>query len=196
MNLQTTPGTNHTLRETVQLINIGDKQFEKFISENEIIERVHEIAKVINSEYEFKNPIFLPVLNGAFFFAADLLKEINISCEVSFVKVASYSGAESNGEVKSLLGISTSLQDRDVIVVEDIVDTGFTINWLTNKLKEEGARSVKVVTLLLKPDALKYPIHIDYVGFEVNNKFLIGYGLDYNQQGRNFRDIYTETDIF
>ncbi|RYD79368.1 MAG: hypoxanthine phosphoribosyltransferase [Sphingobacteriales bacterium] len=176
--------------ELQNVIKVIDKEFEKFISAGEIQQRIKQIATQMNTELAGKNPVFLCVLNGAFFFASDLLKEIEFPCEISFVKVSSYSGMQSTGQAKTLLGLDENLRGRNVVVLEDIVDTGFTMTKLIEMLLEVGAESVKVATLILKPTALKHKVDLHYTGFEVADDFLVGYGLDYNKQGRNYKHIY------
>ncbi|MCL4134098.1 UNVERIFIED_CONTAM: hypothetical protein GTU68_042086 [Idotea baltica] len=148
------------------------------------------MAKLINEEYLDKNPIFIGVLNGSFMFAADFLKEINIDCEISFIKIRSYVGMESSGELLELIGIDDDIEGREVILLEDIIDTGHTMNKLLKTLKAKNAGYVRIVTLLLKPEAFEYTFPIHYTGFEIPNKFVVGYGLDYDGRGRNYRSIY------
>jgi len=172
------------------VVHVLGKSFEPFILEEEIASRVQEIAAKMNEELAGTQPVFLAVLNGAFFFASDLLKRIDFEYEVSFVKVASYAGMESGKELKTLLGLDESLAGRTVVVIEDIIDTGKTIFELTGQLRNIGVSDIKIATLILKPGAVKFPIAAQYVGFEVPDAFLIGYGLDFNKQGRHYRDIY------
>lgn len=172
------------------MVAINDKIFEPFLSAPELNTRVDQLATQINHDYAGLNPIFVIVLNGAFMFASDLLKKITIPCEVSFVKVASYTQMGSSGKVKELLGLNRPVANRQVIVVEDIVDTGLTMNQLVNQLSAEGASEVQVATLLHKPAALRLPLQLKYVGFEIENRFVVGYGLDYDEHGRNLDAIY------
>jgi hypoxanthine phosphoribosyltransferase len=172
------------------IIRVIDKDFEQFISAEQILERISEIAAEMHKDLSDKNPVFLCVLNGAFFFAADLLKEIHFPCEISFVKVSSYSGMQSSGAAKTLIGLDENLSGRNVVVLEDIVDTGHTMQKLVGLLEDLGTASVRIATLILKPGALKYKVKLDYTGFEVPDEFLVGYGLDYNKQGRNYKHIY------
>lgn len=171
-------------------IHIRDKEFEPFIREAEIMEGVDRVAKELNEELHEKRPIFLSVLNGSFLFAADLLKRMEIDCEISFVKVASYHGTTSSGTVKQLVGLNESLEDRCVVILEDIVDTGRTLESILASLHEHHPREVRVATLLFKPDAYKGDRVVDHRALEVPDKFLVGYGLDYDGLGRNLRDIY------
>lgn len=172
-------------------VTIKDKTFETFIPEEEILRRVKAVADRINVDLAGKNPLFLAVLNGAFVFAADLLRMITIPCEISFVKLASYEGTTSTGKVKEVIGINENLAGRTVVIVEDIVDTGLTMKQMVESLGTRQPESVHICTLLLKPDKLKVDLDIEYVAMEVPNEFILGYGLDYDQQGRQLRDIYT-----
>ncbi len=172
-------------------VTIKDKTFETFIPEEEILRRVKTVADRINVDMAGKNPLFLAVLNGAFVFAADLLRMITIPCEISFVKLASYEGTTSTGKVKEVIGINENLAGRTVVIVEDIVDTGLTMKQMVESLGTRQPESVHICTLLLKPDKLKVDLDIEYVAMEVPNEFILGYGLDYDQQGRQLRDIYT-----
>ena len=175
-------------------VTIKDKTFETFIPEEEILRRVKAVADRINVDMAGKNPLFLAVLNGAFVFAADLLRMITIPCEISFVKLASYEGTTSTGKVKEVIGINENLAGRTVVIVEDIVDTGLTMKQMVETLGTRQPESVHICTLLLKPDKLKVDLDIEYVAMEVPNEFILGYGLDYDQQGRQLRDIYTLVD--
>ncbi len=147
------------------------------------------MAGQINQEYAGKQPLFVVVLNGAFLFAADLMKHLTISCEITFIRVASYAATESTGQVKQILGLDESIAGRDLIVVEDIVDSGLTISEVCDQLRTDNPASVAIATLLFKPAALTKAIHLDYVGFEIENQFVLGYGLDYDGLGRNTPDI-------
>ena len=173
------------------VVDVGDKRFELFIANEAINERTKQIGVELNKEYRDRCPLFIGVLNGSFLFMADLLKEIKTDCEVGFIKVSSYTGTESTGKVKEVFGISTELKGRDIVIVEDIVDTGFTLKFLLEKLYEHQPASVVVCSLLYKPAALQYNIiELKYTGFEISNDFVVGYGLDYNGLGRNLNDIY------
>jgi hypoxanthine phosphoribosyltransferase len=171
-------------------MTILDKTFEPFIFESDIKNRIYALAEIINSQYEDKNPLFIAILNGSFIFAADLFREISIACQISFIKTASYLNTQSTGTVRELLGIDESLEGRYVIIIEDIVDTGNTLNHIMQTVKAKKPASVEVVTLLFKREALKHPIFPKFAGFEIPNKFVVGYGLDYNGHGRNLKDIY------
>jgi hypoxanthine phosphoribosyltransferase len=177
------------MRESMQ---IKDLTFTKFIQEAAIIVKVGELASQINKDYAGKSPVFLPVLNGSFMFAADLMKDIQLSCRVSFVKVSSYNGTNSSGQLKTLIGHEESLFNQDIIIIEDIVDNGLTITRILEELRGLGAKSVEVVSLLRKKVAREKNIEVKYVGFDLNEEFALGYGLDYDGLGRNLRDIYVK----
>lgn len=173
-----------------ELITIKDKQFKPFISVSKINEAVNHVATQINSELKNEFPIFLVVLNGSFMFAADLLREVKIPCEISFVKMASYHGTQSTGKVNELIGVKEDLQNRTVVIVEDIVDSGNTIEKMLEILKEKKVKQIKIATALYKPDAFKKNFKIDYIGMNIGNDFVVGYGLDYDGMGRNLKEIY------
>ena len=175
----------------MSIVKIKDKTFKTSISEQEIKQRIREVAAKINEDMAGKNPLFLGVLNGAFMFAADLMREITIPREISFVKLASYQGTTSTGKVKEIFGINEDLTDRTVIIIEDIVDTGRTMKQMMESLGTRRLASVHVCSLFVKPDKLQEPIDIDYACFSIPNDFIVGYGLDYDQYGRNLREIYT-----
>lgn len=172
-------------------IKIKDKSFRPSIPEAEILERVQAVADRINKDMEGKNPLLLAVLNGSFIFAADLMRRLTIPCEISFVKLASYQGTTSTGKITEVIGINEDLTDRTIIIVEDIVESGLTIQRMIESLGTRHPKSVHICTLLLKPERLQVPLNIDYVAMEIPNDFILGYGLDYDQQGRNLKDIYT-----
>ncbi len=174
-------------------IQVKDKEFELFITAETISNAVSRIALKLNEDLKGKDPIFLVVLNGAFIFASDLIKKITVDCEISFVKLSSYSGTRSTRMVKELLGLNEVLKGRTVVVIEDIIDTGITMAGMIAKLREMEAGDVKIVTCLFKPDAFSKEFKIDYVGIEIPNKFIVGYGLDYDGYGRNIPDIYQIT---
>lgn len=175
----------------MQEVTIHDKTFKKLIDASEIQQRINEIAIQINNEYKNRTPLFLGVLNGAFLFAADLFKSIELMCEISFIRVSSYQGTSSTGSVKNLIGLNMNITGRDIIIIEDIVDTGDTMKYLMNELKANNPASIKLATLVFKPDALKHNLVPDFVGFEVPPDFLVGFGLDYDGLGRNLNSIYT-----
>ena len=174
----------------MSIVKIKDKTFKTSIPEVEIQQRVKEVADHINRDMADKNPLLLAVLNGSFMFAADLMKNITIPCEISFVKLASYQGTQSTGEVKEVIGINEDLAGRTVIIVEDIVESGLTIQRMLDSLGTRNPDSIDVCTLLLKPDRLKVDLDIKYVAFSIPNDFILGYGLDYDQQARGLKDIY------
>ena len=169
---------------------INGHSFKIKITAAEIKKAVADISKQINNDLEDKNPLFIGILNGSFIFAADLMKKISIECDVSFVKLASYHETMSSGEIKELIGINEDVKGRTVVIVEDIVDTGNTIEFIYEKLKTAGAKEVKVATLLFKAGAYTKTYNIDYAAIVTSNDFLVGYGLDYNGRGRNLTDIY------
>ncbi|MEI6748774.1 MAG: hypoxanthine phosphoribosyltransferase [Bacteroidota bacterium] len=171
-------------------IRVKDKEFELFISAEKINETISRIADQLNTDLKGKDPLFMVILNGAFMFAGDLIKKITIDCEVSFVKLSSYSGTRSTAVVKELIGLNEVLRGRTVVVIEDIIDTGVTMELMIGKLKEMDPSDVRIVTFLFKPEALTKDFTIDYVGIEIPNKFVVGYGLDYDGFGRNLPDIY------
>ncbi len=173
-------------------MKIKDLEFRKFIPSDRIEKKVASLAHQINTDYEGRTPLFLPVLNGSFMFASDLLKEVTIPSRVSFVKISSYSGAASTGQLKTLIGHDESLFDLDIIIVEDVVDSGLTLVKLMEDLKGRGAKSVEAVSLLRKQIAREKSIEVKYVGFEIENEFVLGYGLDYDGLGRNLKDIYKQ----
>jgi hypoxanthine phosphoribosyltransferase len=159
------------------------------LSESEIKKRVKEVADKISKDYKDKTPIFVGILNGSYVFMADLLRELNIQVEVDFVKIRSYDGDSSTGTIKFRKDISADIDDRDVIIVEDIIDSGFTINFLVNRLRESGPKSVAVATALYKKEVAKLDFDVEYVGFEIPPEFVVGYGLDYNERYRNLKDV-------
>jgi hypoxanthine phosphoribosyltransferase len=165
-------------------------EFIEFISEAEIQEKIYQLASQINETYEGKSPVFLPVLNGSFMFAADLLKHVTLPSRVSFVKIASYDGLASTGQFKSLIGLDESLFKQDVIVIEDIVDTGLTLQKIVADLKGLGTGSVEVVTLLRKTPAREKHLNVKFTGFDIDDEFVLGYGLDYDGLGRNHRQLF------
>lgn len=172
-------------------IQIKDKEFALSIPESDILAAVKRVGEDINKDLMGTNPLFICVLNGAFMFAGDLMKTINIPCEITFVKLSSYEGIYTTGAVKEIIGLNESVVDRNVVVVEDIVDTGITMEKILSSLKAKGAKSIRVATFLQKPDALQRDIQIDYIAMKIPNDFIVGYGLDYDGFGRNLKDIYT-----
>jgi hypoxanthine phosphoribosyltransferase len=172
-------------------ITVKDKTFEVSINETTIKQRVREVAQQMSRDLEGKNPLFLAVLNGAFIFAADLMREMTIPCEISFVKLASYQGTTSTGSIKEVIGINEDLSGRTVVIVEDIVESGLTIKRMMEQLGTRNPASVQVCTLFFKPEKLKEDLKLDYVAFSIPNDFILGYGLDYDQQGRQLKDVYS-----
>ena len=171
-------------------INLKDKTFEIFIPETEISEMIHSVANAINNS-GIKDPLFIAVMNGAFLFAADVMREITIpNTEISFIKLSSYSGTETTGEVSELIGIGDNISGRNVVVLEDIVDTGITLEKIITLLEKENVADIKIATLLFKPNAYTKDIHIDFIGKSIPNNFAVGYGLDYDEIGRNLPHIY------
>lgn len=173
-----------------KMITIKDKQFEPFIHHEQIAERVAALADRLNADYEGKNPVLIAILNGAFMFAADLVRKLDFDHEIQFAKFSSYQGMDTTGEVRELIGLSSDIKDRDVIIVEDIIDTGTTMYNLLPKLKEKGVNSLEIASLLMKPGKLKVPLDVKYCAMEIPNEFIVGYGLDYDGIGRNYKSIY------
>jgi hypoxanthine phosphoribosyltransferase len=171
-------------------LRIHDKTFKPYLSEQAIREKVNELAITLNRDYVGKKPIFLAILNGAFIFAADLFKNLSIDAEISFIKLASYKGMKSSGQVITAIGLDIELYGRHVVILEDIVDTGKTLHEFLPQLLHQQPASLKIVALLHKVDAKVFPVPIDYTGFEIPDTFVVGYGLDYNGLGRNTPAIY------
>lgn len=176
-------------------INLHGKSFEIYLTEDVIQEKVKQIAAEINQDYQEKIPLFIGILNGSFMFAADLFKHIAIEAEISFIKLASYKGVRSTGSVITAIGLDDDLYNRHVIIVEDIVDTGKTLNAFLPKLENHQPASLKIAALLHKPDATEFQLEIDYKGFTIPDKFVVGYGLDFDGLGRNSRDIYQLNEL-
>jgi len=182
-----------SIAENLQMmstIRIHDKTFEIYLSEAAIQERVKNIADSINEEYKDKKPLFIAILNGSFMFASDLFKYLTINSEISFIKLASYRGMKSTGNVITSIGLDADLFGKDLIIVEDIVDTGKTLYNFLPKLRDHHPSSLKIAALLHKPEATRFPLNLDYVGFSIPDKFVVGYGLDYDGLGRNLKEIY------
>lgn len=175
------------MAETVKL---HDLEFMPYLSETELAEIVGRLSAKINQKFEGKSPLFVVVLNGAFMFASDLFKKVEVDCEVSFLRVSSYRGTASTGEVKEMMPIGTDVSNRDVVLIEDIVDTGKTMGQVKQKMLEEGATSVSICTLLFKPDAFQGDYVVDFIGVEIPDRFVVGYGLDYDGLGRNLPSLY------
>ncbi|NPD82627.1 hypoxanthine phosphoribosyltransferase [Prevotella sp. PINT] len=172
-------------------IKLKDKSFRLSLPEADILARIKEVADRINKDYEGRTPLFLAVLNGSFMFASDLMKEISVDCEISFVKLASYQGTMSTGKVHEVIGINEDLHGRDIVIVEDIVESGKTMVQMMDSLANRHPASIKICTLFFKPSKLQEDVTVDYCAFEIPDDFIVGYGLDYDQRGRNLRDIYT-----
>jgi hypoxanthine phosphoribosyltransferase len=172
-------------------IKVLDKEFEISISSEKIQKRVGELADEISRDLKDQDPVFIAILNGSFMFAGDLFKKISIDAQITFLKLASYQGTTTSGSVKQLIGLNQEIKDQNIVILEDIVDTGITLDTIMRQLSGYQPASVKVATLLYKPDACKAEILLDYIGFSIPNQFIIGYGLDYNGYGRKYEDIYT-----
>jgi len=171
-------------------IKVHDKSFETYLSEEKILQRVKELAVDINKDYSGKRPLLIAILNGSFMFASDLFKQLTIEAELCFIKIASYKGMKSSGKVITSIGLEEDIFSKDVLIVEDIVDTGKTLHRFLPKLLHQQPRSLKIATLLHKPEATEFPLTLDYIGFVIPNKFVVGYGLDYDGLGRNLKEIY------
>ncbi|MDR3326524.1 MAG: hypoxanthine phosphoribosyltransferase [Prevotellaceae bacterium] len=172
-------------------ISILDRKFAKSIPEKEILNSIDRVASQINADLKGTNPLFIAILNGSFMFAADLMKRIDFPCEISFVKLASYHGTTSTNNVLELIGLNQNINERTIVIVEDIVDSGLTMTRIIDLLKSRGVAKILIATLLFKPDALKFNLNVNYVAMRIPNDFIVGYGLDYNGYGRNLKDIYT-----
>ncbi len=171
-------------------IKVFDKEFSLYLTNEEIENRIKTLAEQLNKDLKDKSPLFLGILNGSFMFAGELFKHLDIPCSISFLKLASYEGTSSSGKIKRLIGLNEDLKNRTVVILEDIIDTGITIDHIVKQLKGYEPAEIKIATLLLKPDVYKATYKIDYNCFEIPNKFIIGYGLDYNGNGRNLKHIY------
>ena len=178
----------------MSIIQVNDKKFQPYISAQRIHDRIKELATELNKDYKGKRPLFIAILNGSFMFASDLFKEINIDAEICFIKLASYKGTRSTGNVITSIGLDEPLKDRHVIIIEDIVDTGNTLYKFLPQLYNQQPASLKIAVLLHKPAAMMHPIVIDYLGFTVPDIFLLGFGLDYDGLGRNLAEIYQLTE--
>jgi hypoxanthine phosphoribosyltransferase len=174
----------------MSIVKVHDKSFEIYLSEETILKRIKELAAQINKDYTGKRPFFVAILNGSFMFASDLFKQLTIDAELCFIKLASYKGMRSSGNVVTSIGLDDDLFGKDVIIVEDIVDTGKTLHNFLPRLMHQQPRSLKIATLLHKSEATQFPLTLDYIGFDIPNKFVVGYGLDYDGLGRNFKEIY------
>lgn len=172
------------------VIQVNGKQFQPYLTVADIDKQIKRLGTEINRDYAGKRPLFIAILNGSFMFASDLFKELTVDAEICFIKLASYKGTRSTGHVITSIGLDESLKDRHVVVIEDIVDTGKTLSEFLPQLQDQQPASLKIAALLHKPDATAYPLTIDYLGFSVPNKFLLGYGLDFDGLGRNLKEIY------
>jgi hypoxanthine phosphoribosyltransferase len=164
--------------------------FEELLDPHDLAARIGALGRQIQQDYQGKRPVFLCILNGSFIFAADLVRASDLECELSFVRLSSYRGTQSTGQISQLIGLDTDLRDRHVIVVEDIIDSGETLNHFLTQLAQTGAASIRLAALLLKPAALKYPLRADYLGFEIEDRFVVGYGLDCDGLCRNLPGVY------
>ncbi|MBM3403784.1 MAG: hypoxanthine phosphoribosyltransferase [Bacteroidetes bacterium] len=174
----------------MKTVNVNDRRFELSVPALEIQRAISAMAKRINLDYRDQSPLFLGVLNGAFMFAADLLREISIPCEISFIKYSSYAGTASTQEVKSLIGMNEDIRGRDIIILEDIIDTGLSVDHILREVKQFEPASIRIAALFFKPEALKKTFTPDYIGLSIPNDFIVGYGLDYDGFGRNLADVY------
>ncbi len=174
-----------------EIITVLDKKFKKFITSDQIQTAISQMAEKINNDLKDKDVIFYGILNGAFLFAADLYRKIKFPSIISFLKVASYQGTNSTGTVKRLIGVSEDIENKTVVILEDIIDTGLTMQYLLKQLKGYEPKEILIATLFFKPEAFKANFNIDYIGIKIPNNFIVGYGLDYNGYGRNYNDVYT-----
>ncbi len=175
-------------------ITLHDKTFTTYLSEADIQLKVKNITDQLNTDYKGKRPLFIAILNGSFMFAADVFKNLTVDAEICFIKLASYRGMKSSGEVITAIGLDVDLFGRDVVILEDIVDTGKTLHEFLPKLDHQQPKSLKIAALLHKPDATRFPLKIDYLGFSIPDKFVVGYGLDYDGLGRNLKEILQLAD--
>lgn len=185
---------HHISELVMEIVQIKDKKFRISYPYERLLERIQQLAQVLSKDLADANPVFLCVLNGSFMFAADLLKNLTMPAEVQFVKLASYQGTASTGQVRTLMGLNTDLKGRMVVVIEDIVETGLTLKALLDMLAEQLPAEVRICTLMAKPQKLQVPLTLNYVAFELPNDFIVGYGLDYDGYGRNLPHIYTLCD--
>lgn len=174
----------------MERIRLKDKEFELFIPEKEIKKAIAKMAERLRTDLEGTRPLFVGILNGAFMFTAELMAQLNASYEISFARYSSYKGTRTTGVVREIMPVQADVKGRTVILLEDIIDTGFTMQYVMDKIRQDGAADVKLATMLFKPDSLKCNLKPDYVGLEIPNDFIVGYGLDYDELGRAYRDIY------
>lgn len=172
------------------VVKVHDKSFETYLSEETIQQRIKELATQINSDYVGRRPFFIAILNGSFMFASDLFKQLTVDADICFIKLASYKGMQSSGKVLTTIGLDDDLFGKDVVIVEDIVDTGKTLHNFLPRLEHQQPNSLRIATLLHKSEATEFPLRLDYIGFDIPNKFVVGYGLDYDGLGRNYKEIY------
>lgn len=172
------------------VISIGNREFNIYIESTHIQARINELAEVISADYAQKEPLVISVLNGAFMFTADLLRSLDLNCNLTFIRLSSYQGTDTTGLVKTIMGLNERLENRDIILVEDIVDTGITLQKLLEQILNEKPASLRVCALLVKPDKHQVPVNVDYIGFTIPDNFVVGYGLDLDGQGRNLPHIY------
>ncbi len=178
----------------MDVIQVHDKKFRPYIGADEIAKEIKRLAASLNTDYADKKPLFIAILNGSFMFACDLFKEISIPAEICFIKLASYKGTKSSGQVITSIGLDTDIYERHVVILEDIIDTGKTLNEFLPQLQHQHPKSLKICALLHKPEAMKFPVTINYLGFTIPDKFVVGYGLDYNGLGRNIGHLYQLVD--
>ena len=172
------------------IITLNDKSFEVFLTDEEIQQRVWELGHEISKNYKGKVPLVVSILNGSFIFTADLIRHFDFQLKVEFVRLSSYVGTASSGEILEIIGLRHDIENEDVLIVEDIVDTGLTLSNFVARIKEKNPNSIRIVSLLRKPSAIEFPVEVDYVGFEIPNDFVLGYGLDFNEIGRELPQIY------
>lgn len=180
-----------SLQDTIQ---IKDLEFVPFLTHFDLLERIRELGIKINQDYENKNPLFISILNGSFMFTSDLMKQIDLRSELTFIKVNSYEGTETTNNINEVIGLTNDVTDRHIIIIEDIVDTGNTIDHVLQNLQSKKPKSLEVVTLFSKPGSYNNKHNLRYIGFEIPDKFIVGYGLDYDGYGRNYQDVYQLND--
>ena len=180
----------HSWETQKTIVQVNDKSFEILINEEDLKSRIKEMGEELSNSYKDKDPLFIAILNGSFVFAADLYREINISSEITFIKLSSYNNLQSTGKIRELIGLQKNIFKRNIVLIDDIIDSGTTMVWLIDHLNELGPSSIELVSLLVKPDAISKKLKPGYTGFEIENKFVVGYGLDYDGYGRNLKDIY------
>lgn len=174
----------------METVKIKDKEFELFLTQEVIEEAITKVAEKINKDLADKDPLFICVLNGSFMYASELMKRVTIASEISFVKMSSYKGTTSTGKIKEIYGLEEDVKGRTVVIVEDIVDTGYTVTMMLDQLSCDEPKEILITTMLLKPEALMHPVKVDYVALNIPNDFILGYGLDYDGYGRNLPNIY------